>query len=495
MKSPAAEQFIFDPAPAYRPALDPSYLNEMNEIAKVAKLLGLTLMPWQRHALEVATEYRLDSFGRRVYHYSTVLISVPRQSGKTTLVGPLQIHRMMTRQEPAAVWYTAQSGQDARKRIMELVELVEGSQLALAIGSQRSNGAEGLKLKDKPGCHVTRFSPTFSALHGEHPHLVTLDEIWHFTKELGEALVGAIDPAQVTLGRRAQMWMISTMGTLDSEFMNAYVETGRAGTDPKLCYIEYSMPEGLDPFEPATWWKFHPALGNTITEESLQDRADKSQDDPDRRSTWLRAYCNKLTATASSLVDMAIYDDLVNEAVAIPADKSRLTVAYEVAPDNESAAVVAAWLDEETNTPAVSVVHQAPGTAWLLPYIEELAANWGCSLAADGAGPVSRFTELAERAGLFIQTLSFAEYGQSTENLLDLISVERNLAILPPTDGPDILRSQIQAAAVQKSNGVRRFSRDKSAHAIPALIASAVALYALAHPEEEKKPAPLFFPE
>ena len=53
------------------------YLSEGAEIAKVARLLGIELMPWQRHVVDIATEYRLDEFGQRVYKYRNVVVTVP----------------------------------------------------------------------------------------------------------------------------------------------------------------------------------------------------------------------------------------------------------------------------------------------------------------------------------------------------------------------------------------------------------------------------------
>lgn len=485
MQDYTTDQFRYAPDPAFHPVRDFAYQSELVEVERVAKLLGLTLMPWQRRAIDVASQFTLDQRGRRAYKYTHVLITVPRQSGKTTLMGPVQIHRMMTRGGPAACWYTAQSGQDARKRIIELIELVEGSPLKLVISSQRSNGGEGIKLNEKPGCHVTRFSPTHSALHGEHPHLVSFDEIWHYDKDLGEALLGAAEPAQITLGRAAQVWMFSTMGTLDSDFMNDLVETGRAGADPNLCYIEYSLPDGADPFDPAVWWQYHPALGNSIDEEALQVRADKAKESLEKRATFIRAYGNKLGGGAKSIIDLSLWDELPT-LNAPPADRAQAVIAYEVAPESKQAAVCIAW--EEEGAPAIQIYKQAPGTAWLTPTIKKLAEGWpGAAILADGAGPSGRITRDLQEDGIKVRTLTLAEYGQATESILNLISVEQALRI-PPGQAADTLREQLAHAQVQTSNGVRRFSRDKSPVEIHSLIAATIAAYGVTHPVTEPEP-------
>lgn len=465
------------PPAKHHPDRDPDWLTEGHEIAAVARAMGRHLMPWQRRALDVATEYKLDPFGRRIYRYTTVTIIVPRQSGKTDLTIPMQVHRILTRREPISAWYTAQSGQDARRRMMDLILRVEESKLGSLVKSSRSNGSEGLAVRAIAGSHLTKFAPTLSALHGEHPHLVTLDEIWKLSTELGHAILGAAEPAQITLGGQAQIWQISTMGTASSDFINEQVSEGRAGTDPSICYIEYSIPDGLDPFDPDSWPKFHPALGNTIQLEDLAVRARRAQGHPERTATFLRAYCNIVVASDGSLVDMAAWDDL---AVVVDApDTSQLVLGYEVAPGGTVAAIVAAWTDAATGRPAVRIVRQQPGTSWLVSAIADLADRWQCPVLADGAGPSGRHTTALIDAGVEVRTLTMPEYGQATEALLAAAGSDATLI----HDGSDELREQMAAAQVRTSNGVRRWHRD-SPRPIPALIAASVALYGVDHPAE-----------
>ena len=79
--------------------------------AAVANAMGRPMHVWQRLAADVAFE--LDDNGR--LRYRTVLISVPRQCGKTVLDMNAGVTRLLL-QEDAKVWYTAQTGQSARER-------------------------------------------------------------------------------------------------------------------------------------------------------------------------------------------------------------------------------------------------------------------------------------------------------------------------------------------------------------------------------------------
>lgn len=453
------------PAPKYAPVRDASYRSEGGEIAKVARLLGKPLMPWQRAVVDAATEYRVMPDGSRRYRYSTVLVSVPRQSGKTTLMGPVQIHRMITR-AGAHCFFSAQTGQAAGRRINDLIQLVMSSPLAAVLTPRFQAGSEGFHAPN--GSSLRRFAPTEDALHGETPMLVTIDEIWKFSAAKGEALVGAFSPAQITLYGRAQTWLISTMGTAASGWMNALVETGRAGTDPSLAYFEWSLPNGADPYEPAAWWDYHPALGNTITEDALLAERDKLAGNP---GEWLRAYANVLTTAEDPLIDPETWDALALEDMDPP--PAGWTLAYEVAPENAHTTLVASWRTDD-GAPRSRVVYEAPGSGWAADLIEHCHHALGCSLAADDAGPARRVTAQLEERGLEVMTLTVAQRGSADLEWLACLLESGTFR----HDGAAPFARGIANAVLHGRNGVTIIDRDRSRGDVTAPIASSVALFA-----------------
>ena len=88
------------------------------EVGEVARRLGKPLMPWQQHVADVALE--LDPTTGELF-YEEVVITVPRQSGKTTLLLALMVWRclLMARRlgVPQTVTYLAQSGKMARRKL------------------------------------------------------------------------------------------------------------------------------------------------------------------------------------------------------------------------------------------------------------------------------------------------------------------------------------------------------------------------------------------
>src|SRR5690349_2860708 len=89
-----------------RPTLGP-------KVAEVARLLGMPLMPWQQHVVDVALE--VDP-GTGLLAYREVDLTVPRQSGKTSLILGVMVHRALGFGQRQKIVYTAQTRNDARKK-------------------------------------------------------------------------------------------------------------------------------------------------------------------------------------------------------------------------------------------------------------------------------------------------------------------------------------------------------------------------------------------
>ena len=121
-------------------------------------------MPWQSAGLDVALE--IDPATGRLA-YSDVLWLVPRQAGKTLVVGVAGEHRCLT--VPAArVWLSAQTGKDAGDWMRdEHVPLLENAP-ALAghwrrrMAPSRSAGITGRSSgsSHRPGMPCTASNPT-----------------------------------------------------------------------------------------------------------------------------------------------------------------------------------------------------------------------------------------------------------------------------------------------------------------------------------------------
>ncbi len=436
--------------------------------AKIAAALGKPGMPWQREVWDVAGE--LDDDGNLVYEI--VIVTVPRQSGKTTLYGPVQLDTCIVN-PGVKTFYTAQTGKDARSRFGDLVALVQDSPLHAITRYRASQGDEGMHFPN--GSALKIFAPVVAALHGETPPLVGLDEIWELDEALGDALLeGAIIPAQVTLAGRRQVWMLSTAGTALSTFMRKWIERGREAVEsggekwPKIAYFEASLFDGDDPYDPAAIARFHPAVGHTVTVEELLEVALGVT-----RATWLRAFCNVWTEAVNPLFAAEDWDALAVAPTGIPRRRD-LTVTYEVGADNECGAVLASWRDDD-GAPCVRVLHAAPGTNWMHDLIVQIRDEWKPAvLGADDGGPTRRLTDQLRRTlgDDAVVTTGVKDYATACESLLTMAR-DRELK----HDGSKTLSNAIAHLVLKRVGDTTKFSRNDSTGPIPGIIAAAVGIW------------------
>lgn len=339
--------------------------------AKVARLLGQPLMPWQRQVLDVALE--VDADGRLAY--GDICLSVPRQQGKSFLLLVLMIARALL--EPRQhIAYTAQSGLDARKKWADdWLPLIEASPLGSQITAYHAPGRESLRFPN--GSTQQIVASTAKAGHGQTIDLAILDEAFSYQDARTEQ---ALRPAQMTRPD-PQMWVVSTAGTPHgSPYLLERVERGRqaveAGLTDGLAYFEWSAPPDASPAEPDTWRACMPALGHTVTEEAVE-AAFLSM----ARHEFERAYLNRwVLSVGEPAIPLEDWEALVD--VEAPRPES-LVLAVDVAPGSKSASIAAAG--ERDGLLYVSVLEHGPGTDWLLPRLEALTVELGpMEVIADG---------------------------------------------------------------------------------------------------------------
>ncbi|MDE0718664.1 MAG: terminase large subunit, partial [Rhodospirillaceae bacterium] len=230
--------------------------------------MGLDLMPWQRHVLDVALEERPD--GR--LKYDEVNLTVPRQNGKTTTVVPLAMLIVMT-EDYRAVAYSAQGISEAlQKWRYEMMPKLEKSPIGKGAGLKylKSIGLAGIEctktssvLRILPSSESTGHAPTICmAIH---------DEAWDAVDSTREQ---AYKPAMITVDD-AQYWVMSVAGTVDSSYLRDKVVSGRKivedgrSEEARVAYFEWAVDENADWRDQRLWGPANPALGHTIAMDRL----------------------------------------------------------------------------------------------------------------------------------------------------------------------------------------------------------------------------------
>jgi phage terminase large subunit-like protein len=259
--------------------------SRLDSIAEVARLLGFDLMLWQHLVIERATV--------TVNPYREVVVSTPRQIGKSLLMALVIIDRMLA-QPDQFVLFGAQSRMTARGKLLDgWWPMIARSELADRFTIARGAGFEALRCDN--GSLLRLLSTEESSGHGESVDLVVIDECWSLDARVEQA----VRPATI---RRpgAQMWLCSTAGTDRSVWWRSKVDTGReiasrAAEGAAMAFYEWAAPEGADVTDEAVWWACHPALAEGHVPIELIRADAVAMPAPE----FARAYCNLWTSDLS----------------------------------------------------------------------------------------------------------------------------------------------------------------------------------------------------
>src|SRR6516225_11424361 len=177
-------------------------------------------MPWQAQVANVAGELLPD--GRPAYR--EVRVTVPRQSGKTTLILVAEVDRSLNWGDRQRTLYAAQDRNSSREKWGEQVDLLRDTPLRRLVKVRQSNGSERI-LWPATGSTISITASGETSGHGQTLDLGVIDEAF---AQRDERLAQAFRPAMVTRPA-AQVWIVSTVGAPDgSEFLHSRIDDGRA---------------------------------------------------------------------------------------------------------------------------------------------------------------------------------------------------------------------------------------------------------------------------
>ena len=450
-----------------RTLTNPSY---GRRIEAMAAYMGGPLMPWQKQVAAVGME--LDPKRPGAFRYDTVVVSVPRQSGKSYLLRAIMADRIMSYNRHEVVM-TAQTGKDAKKRWNQLINSLKADKKPSYFNVRKSQGTEYLEYL-KRGSKLAPFAPTPKSVHGDSLNLITIDEAWAFDADSGAALEAAIEPTQLTI-LDSQMWIVSTRGTSKSAYLNTLIERGRHAVDDptsRLAYFEWSADEALaeaDPYGEKTL-AFHPAMGHTQTYEKILSLAKPGI--PGALANWRRSILNLDTPLENeTIIDLALWDSLAADQPLEPPAPNEVSIGVDIALDRSGASIVAAWVTDEGDL-AISLIMSGPGVDWVAPTVRRLSSAGYKWIGADATGPMATTATDITNSGAALEIIKTKEYALATQLLLDRVRDGRLVH-----DGAAQLRTAWGQAACRPMYGVMALDASRSAGPIDALRAAAVAVH------------------
>lgn len=332
--------------------------------AKCAEF-GVLFDPWQKGAGTLALG--LDKDGKYAATVGGVVLSIPRQVGKTFFVGMMIIALCVLFPNLTVLWtahrtrtssmtFTTMQGMVRRKKIWPHVDAI-----------RRTNGEQEILFKNGSrimfGAREAGFGRGFDAVDVE-----VFDEAQILTEKALEDMVPAANASTHPSGA-----LLFFMGTpprpVDpgEEFTNRRSKalSGRANN---MVYVEFSADQDADPDDRAQWAKANPSFPHRTPVESMERMRENLTDD----DSFKREALGIWDAEDSARVIDEVSWQRVADPASIPVE--RLTLAVDVAPDRSVASVSLAGLRPDGRW-HVELDDQRKGTDWIGPWVASRSAK------------------------------------------------------------------------------------------------------------------------
>ena len=324
------------------------------------------LIPWQSFVSDVAMEVDPAS---GLLAYRTVVVTVPRQSGKTKEELSVATHRCVA-WPGQTVTYTAQTRVKAREKWEDdHVPALEASPYGRRgmFRTRKTTGMEAVLWSN--GSKYGIESTTEKAGHGDTLDLGFIDEAFAHVDARTEQ---SMKPAMLTRAQ-PQLWIVSTAGTPASVYLRSKVDAGRArcraGRSSSVAYFEWGAPKDADPADPATWWACMPALGWTVTEDAVRAAYEELAGEG-KLAEFRRAYLNQWLDEVPEewlIIPRQAWMDLRAD----PVPHGQVAISADVTPDHKAGSIVAAWQRPDGHMDVELIEHRA-GTSWLPGRLAEI---------------------------------------------------------------------------------------------------------------------------
>ena len=445
----------------------------------------LELMAWQRWILRLGTEQQ--SNGNPVHR--SVLMSVARQQGKTTLLQLVVVDTLLRFAEvgkkAVILWIGSDQGQTItvfRDSILPIWE------------------ATGLDYKLKAGTQSPRVETEYGVVHikggqsklsgvGSTVDLVVLDECWSLDKDVEAAVTPTIRTRP-----QAQIWAASSYAPATTPWWLDRTAAGRRESDTcridrrsgRFAYTEWGPEPGADIHVEPTWLAALPAVDDRRGGVSLNvlrhEHADTSLE------AWTHASLNgrpiaggnpaiSTADWAACLEDFAAYDyDNVIEWLAAEGH-GVISLGVDAPPVEHGGAQLAVIVG--TAGVRACVLCVADGTGWIADYVrnvaERVVIERVATLRYGACHPA--LEDVTELPVTFVDT---AGYGAGCINLHEEIKA----GSLEIVDGDGVLTSAAHTAVgrrLRTATGWGYYRSHKAGEPITALMALVLARHAAAN--------------
>ena len=444
--------------------------SRIDEVSELADKIGMPLLPWQYFVLEDMLRVGDDG----AFIRKTNLVLCARQNGKTHLARMRILAGMFLFQEKKILIMSSNRGM-ALSTFREVAYAIEEcAELKDQVKAIRyANGTESIELLN--GSRLDVVAATRDGSRGRTADLLFIDEVREITEE------GYAAALPTTRARaNAQTLMCSNSGDAFSTVLNSLRERALANSSKTFGFYEYSAPQFAKITDRQGWMAANPALGHTITMESIEEALNTQSVEQFRTETL----CQWIDSLQSPWPHGSIEATSDNTLKMSPGP---LTVfAFDVSPSRRDASLVMAQLlpDGRVGVAVLETYNNAVAVDELK--IAASIKGW-CDLYYPRTVCFDKYTTASiakrlELSGIAIRDVSGAEFYTACSDLHDALSNGR-LA----HSGQELLVQHMQNAAAKINDSAWRIVRRKSAGPVDIAIGLAMVIHVLAQPVQEAK--------
>lgn len=404
--------------------------------------------------------------------YDSVTALIPRRSSKTTSVWAILLGRGALVRDFRAI-YTAQDGTRAGQQFRSFMRLLQqqGHEDSGLVKLSWSNGRETIEFPET-NARIWVVAPRSGNYRGEAADLLVFDEAGELDLDKSADILEGVLPLMDT----RPMGQVIFAGTPATQraglFWDRLVE---AREDPALYgIVDYSIDDATDPWSEDGELRqdvllaTHPGLTSGLTTLTKMLKRAKQME----RASFEREYlCRFPYSSDTRAISAEDWEAL--ERVRVAERPSRFTLAFDCAPDGSSAALVAAWRDEDGN-PHVEVVEHRAGTKWIAKTVAEMSRA-AAAVVYDGIGanalPAEQIAQ--RRDGTKGTGLKYADVLAAVALLNTEITAHR---LRTPED--PAMDAAAEAAVWRSTERGRMFGRSTALGDVTPLVAAALALLA-----------------
>ncbi len=304
------------------------------EYERVARKLGIKLLPWQLKA----SNY-MNATGTDGWLYRDVCIVVSRQNGKTELLVPRIVDDL---RRGKRILHTAHRMRLAHKVFLRVAHtLKDEAKITYA------NGNEQIVMRKGGGTYTIVAAQR--GARGESADTLLVDEVREFEDD---DIVGAALPT-LTASPDPQVIYLSNAGSDKSVVLNDLKRRGEDGGEGRFAYLEWSAAPDLAVWDRAGWAQANPSLGHlpgmaAFLEEEYR-KADKSGNWSPFKTEHL---CQWVVTDLPHVVSPAAWMDCQSPVD----DPRRPTLAFSMNASSTRATAVMAWQMTDGRTAVVELL-------------------------------------------------------------------------------------------------------------------------------------------